>query len=270
MRSLIIATTLLALAATATAQTSVRLADEDGNNVVRANNMQVTSTADRTVITLDMVLDSLRVPSNRYRAFTPIVRSADGQHSRRLRSLLVSGRTQNIVFQRTGIDPLYRDNCVNVVRQRGRAQRYSYLESIPAEPWHRGAQLLVECDLCGCGDTLSSRQLALGDFLPPLPVVVEKPNPLDLIALTDAVPAPVKPTLHLHGSAFITFVVNRWEVKPDYMDNQRELRKITDTLDVMVKDPNISVRSIKIHGWASPEREGPGHARELDRPSPGS
>lgn len=40
---------------------------------------------------------------------------------------------------------------------------------------------------------------------------------------------------------------------PDYMNNRRELRKITDTLDVMVKDPNVSVRQIKIHGWASPE-----------------
>jgi tetratricopeptide (TPR) repeat protein len=37
------------------------------------------------------------------------------------------------------------------------------------------------------------------------------------------------------------------------MNNRRELRKITDTLDVMVKDPNVSVRQVKIHGYASPE-----------------
>ena len=42
-------------------------------------------------------------------------------------------------------------------------------------------------------------------------------------------------------------------MKPDYMNNRAELRKITDTLDVMVKDPNVSVRQVKIHGWASPE-----------------
>jgi tetratricopeptide (TPR) repeat protein len=42
-------------------------------------------------------------------------------------------------------------------------------------------------------------------------------------------------------------------MKPDYMDNRRELRKITDTLDVMNADKNISIRQIKIHGWASPE-----------------
>jgi hypothetical protein len=42
-------------------------------------------------------------------------------------------------------------------------------------------------------------------------------------------------------------------MKPDYMDNRRELRKITDTLDIMVADKNITVNTIKIHGWASPE-----------------
>ena len=42
-------------------------------------------------------------------------------------------------------------------------------------------------------------------------------------------------------------------MKPDYMNNRQELRKITDTLDVMVQDPNVSVREVKIHGYASPE-----------------
>ena len=42
-------------------------------------------------------------------------------------------------------------------------------------------------------------------------------------------------------------------MKPDYMDNRRELRKITDTLDVMAADANVSVKEIKIHGYASPE-----------------
>jgi tetratricopeptide (TPR) repeat protein len=78
-------------------------------------------------------------------------------------------------------------------------------------------------------------------------------DPYELIALTDVVPAPTKKERNLHGSAYITFVVNKWELKPDYMNNRSELRKITDTLDVMVKDPNVSVRQVKIHGWASPE-----------------
>ena len=79
------------------------------------------------------------------------------------------------------------------------------------------------------------------------------PDPYSLISLVDVVPAPQKKERNLHGSAYITFVVDKWEVKPDYMNNRRELRKITDTLDVMVADPNVSVRQVKIHGFASPE-----------------
>jgi len=66
-------------------------------------------------------------------------------------------------------------------------------------------------------------------------------------------PAAEVKTRSLHGTAYVTFVVNRWEMKPDYMNNRTELRKITDTLDVMVADKNVSVNKIKIHGFASPE-----------------
>ena len=92
---------------------SVRLADDNSGNVVRVNNLQVTYAADRTVLTLDMVLDSLHVRSNRYQAYTPILRSSDGKQQQRMKSLLVSGRKQDIVFERDGIDPLYADNCEN-------------------------------------------------------------------------------------------------------------------------------------------------------------
>ena len=100
----------------------------------------------------------------------------------------------------------------------------------------------LECDLCGCGDTLKSDRALLGRL---------KSDPV--FFFTDIVPPVVKKERNLHGTAFINFVVNKWEMKPDYMDNRRELRKITDTLDVMTADPNISVKLIKIHGWASPE-----------------
>ena len=227
----------------ATAQNSVRLADD--NNVVRADNLQVTPTDGRTIVTLDIVLDSLRVPANRYRAFTPILRSSNGEQVQRLKTLLVSGRTQDIIFQRDGIDELYRDNCDNIRRINGTPQTYAYTDAVASESWHRGAEVLLEADLCGCGDQMKNELFSLG--------TLAKPDPWDLIELANQEPDPAKPMRELHGSAYITFVVDRWEMKPDYMDNRRELRKITDTLDIMVADKNITVNTIKIHGWASPE-----------------
>jgi len=245
-RTFIIAA-LLTCATSALAQTTVLLTGEKQKTDTRVmvRNYQVAQTDGKTVVSLDFVLDSLAVPSNRYRAFTPVIISRDSTQIDRLKTFIVSGRIQEIVFERDGIDPIYADNYVKVRRQKDEPQTYSYTDAVDRQAWHQGASVYMECDLCGCGDQKKNELAYLGDLTPP--------DPYDLIHLADIVPAPSKKERNLHGSAYITFVVNKWEMKPDYMNNRYELRKITDTLDVMVKDPNVSVRQVKIHGWASPE-----------------
>lgn len=239
---------IIALLATiaVTAQTTIVLTgDKKGETRVTATNIQVASTDNRTMLSLDFILDSLRVSSNRYRAFTPVIVSKDQSQRQRMKTLIVSGRTQDIVFERDGIDPFYADNYAKVRRYNDTSQTYSYTDAVERQPWHRNAEIIVECDLCGCADQKNLEQAHL--------YTLKDLDPYELIALTDVVPAPTKKERNLHGSAYITFVVNKWEMRPDYMNNRAEIRKITDTLDVMVKDPNVSVREIKIHGYASPE-----------------
>ena len=229
-----------------TAQTTIVLTgDKKGETRVTATNIQVASTDNRTMLSLDFILDSLRVSSNRYRAFTPVIVSKDQSQRQRMKTLIVSGRTQDIVFERDGIDPFYADNYVKVRRYNDTPQTYSYTDAVERQSWHRNADIIVECDLCGCADQKNLEQAQL--------YTLKDLDPYELIAFANVVPAPTKKERNLHGSAYITFVVNKWEMKPDYMNNRAEIRKITDTLDVMVKDPNVSVREIKIHGYASPE-----------------
>ena len=229
-----------------TAQTTIVLTgDKKGETRVTATNIQVASTDNRTMLSLDFILDSLRVSSNRYRAFTPVIVSKDQTQRQRMKKLIVSGRNQDIVFERDGIDPFYAENYVKVRRYNGTPQTYSYTDAVERQSWHRNADIIVECDLCGCADQKNLEQAQL--------YTLKDLDPYELIALANVVPAPTKKERNLHGSAYITFVVNKWEMKPDYMNNRAEIRKITDTLDVMVKDPNVSVREIKIHGYASPE-----------------
>lgn len=246
-RNILLSISLFAFAVTM-AQAPIKLTGvkKKQNTQIAIENYQVAEIANKTVVNMDFILDSLKVKSARYRAFTPIIRTKDGSQKQRFKSLLVMGRVQDIIFERDGIDPLYADNCVTVRRDKdGGRQRYSYTDAINKAPWHHGAEVWLECDLCGCGDTLKSEQAYLGPLFPE-PVVFE-------FNYVDVVPAPEKKIRNLHGTAYITFVVDRWEMKPDYMDNYRELRKITDTLDVMNADKNISIKQIKIHGWASPE-----------------
>lgn len=247
MKKSLIITALLTMALSLTAQETIRLTGtkKGADTQVSVKNIDVVRSAEKTVITMDFILDELDVPSNRYRAFTPVIRSKDGQHEQRLKTLIVSGRRQDIVFERDGIDPLYASNCDKIRRNSGKPQSYEYTDAVANQSWHRNADVFVECDLCGCGDQLKNDETFLKNLLPP--------DPYDFIQLTDVVPDPYKPTRQLHGTAFINFVVDKWEMRPDYMGNRAELRKITDTLDIMVRDQNVTVRQIKIHGWASPE-----------------
>ena len=185
-RHLIILLALLTMTPALMAQETIRLTDEKqgSDNQISVKNLQVARTQEKTIVTMDFVLDQLQVPSNRYRAFTPVIKSKDGTQQQRLKTLIVSGRRQNIVFERDGIDPLYADNCDNVRRQNGEAQTYNYTDAVKTEAWFRQADLTVECDLCGCGDVMKNEQTFLASLLPP--------DPYDLIALTDLVPVHVK------------------------------------------------------------------------------
>ncbi|MBQ8838581.1 MAG: hypothetical protein IJ005_04605, partial [Bacteroidales bacterium] len=55
------------------------------------------------------------------------------------------------------------------------------------------------------------------------------------------------------GSAFIDFVVSTTDIRPDYRENRRELRKILGTIDSLKADADISMDTIYIKGFASPE-----------------
>ena len=65
----------------------------------------------------------------------------------------------------------------------------------------------------------------------------------------------------LTGSAYVNFPVNRTEIRPSYMDNVRELGKITGTIDSVKADADITVKALSIKGYASPEGHYEANAR---------
>lgn len=215
----------------------------DGQTVVK--NALITPRDNQLLLTMDVCLDELRLKNKQSVVLHPVLTSLDNTRRVAFDPMVIDSHAQYVLYQRGQSNEAY-SNVRHVKHKNKKPLTVPYVSTIPYESWMDTYQLRLEEDLCGCGD-LSE--------LPYVPSLLRDmpPNPLDLIQLANATPAPVKPTLNLHGSAFINFVVNRWEMKPDYMDNRRELRKITDTLDIMVQDPNITVREVKIHGWASPE-----------------
>lgn len=75
--------------------------------------------------------------------------------------------------------------------------------------------------------------------LPELPYIMPNEEPVKLRSIK--------------GRAFLDFPVNETVIYPNYRHNRAELRHITATIDSALFDKSTQVRSITLHGYASPE-----------------
>lgn len=196
-------------------------------------------------------LDSTYLKHMTWVSLTPAIQ-LDTTREKRLHTMLVAGKRQQIVFDREGVDTVkYGTNYERIDRRVKKLdkQQVKWQETFDYEAWMDSAEVVVLMEDCGCGKVRDTSDLAVRP--------VSSPDPRGLALLIEAEhKEEALDTLkmyELHGTAYINFVVDKWNIHPDYMRNATELRKITDTLDIMVADKNISVRSIRIHGWASPE-----------------
>jgi tetratricopeptide (TPR) repeat protein len=60
-------------------------------------------------------------------------------------------------------------------------------------------------------------------------------------------------TRQISGSAFVDFPVSKIAIYPTYRNNTVELAKITGTIDSVKSDKDVTIKSIFIKGFASPE-----------------
>ena len=88
-----------------------------------------------------------------------------------------------------------------------------------------------------------------------VPVVIEKPAPYtpsyELAYIEPQ--AEKEKSRHLSGQAYLSFLVNKTDIRRDYRNNAVELSKVEETISVVRKDPNTTITHIDIHGYASPE-----------------
>lgn len=211
-------------------------------NDVRLKNLTVQLSDNNTLnVNMDLILpENLKVESNRMVTFTPIVRGADNQTF--LPSVYVYGRKRQILSDRNDLIP---EDTERVFRRTNRqAQVISYSASLPAESWMNEAELVLEQDICGCGNKSEDiTYIALGDIDLPQPRVL--PNILYRVPKPEVVKRRV-----LKGQAYIDFPINQIVIYPDYMRNTIELAKIDSTLRGF--NPS-DIQSITLHGYASPE-----------------
>ena len=212
------------------------------NEQIVIENFTMQRSGNQVLVSMNLTLDSLKLKSERFMAFTPVIEGVDGETAA-MRPLVIAGRRQHIIFEREGFRE-YADG-IEVRRYNGKPQQVEYVQAVNYQPWMSGGNLRIIEDLCGCGKPLAQSSVSF-------PIFDYHPEEGIFVALV--VPEVQAQKVRFEeGSAYLDFPVNKTVIYPDYRRNPIELHKIINTINVIKDDPFTTITSISIHGYASPE-----------------
>ncbi|MDE5842106.1 MAG: DUF3868 domain-containing protein [Muribaculaceae bacterium] len=235
IKNILLTTTLLMAAAMALP------AGAQSNSHYHISGMNVEQTAGNLNVQAVVSPKGYNLKTNQRLEITPVIRSLSGDQSVVLPSFTIAGR--NAYY-----NTLRAEKYQGFLMRSGRGDDLVYNVSVPWEEWMEYSELdFVDASTGCCG-------------VPTMPEVIVP------VAELDYRPQEYTPTFHyqvpkaegsktrrLEGKAYVTFPVNRTEINPTYMQNPVELRKITSTIDSVKFNPDATVKSITLTGYASPE-----------------
>ena len=117
----------------------------------------------------------------------------------------------------------------------------SYCQLAPVASWMQLASLILRVERTNaCGSVLCSDDRLLR-------------APTAVITNTKEADTQQEQIQQLQGRAYISFPVNRADVKPAFRNNEYELNRLRHTIDSVSNDTTIEILQIQIKGFASPE-----------------
>lgn len=192
-------------------------------------------------VSMDMNLKDLNVSSNRAVLLTP--RLVNGKDSIDLPSVGIYGRRRYYYYTRKGVGNIT-GKSEKSYRSSGKPDSVAYSNLTEYKDWMDGATLkFYRSDWGCCHDMLAEYDGVLGrhyeDFFPQLLFVQPK--------------AELEKARSLAGSAYIDFPVDQTMIYPEYHNNTIELNKIAGTIDSVRNDKDVTITSVWLKGYASPE-----------------
>ncbi len=194
-------------------------------------------------VDIDIDLSQLDIKTTQVVVLTPnIVKDAD---TLRLKSIGVYGRNRRIYYERNeDIKPTNAGDIDLTTSETEDIIRYS--TTVAFMEWMNGCSVqLARRDYGCCGHSDAIAQSEVVDKFPLDPYFPE------LIYLRPE--HEVVKTREISGSAFVDFPVSQTVIYPTYRNNVAELAKITGTIDSVKRDSDITIKSVFIKGFASPE-----------------
>ena len=196
-------------------------------------------------LNVDIEIDftRLNIKTTQVVVLTPVIINND--RSQELNSIAIYGRNRRIYYKRN--EDIRPTSAEDVVLTPSQARDVvSYNTSVHFADWMDGCRVeLMRNDYGCCGEPAMVGRRELVDRFPIEPYIPE------LLYLRPQ--HEVVKTRQINGSAFVDFPVSQTVIYPTYRNNIVELAKITGTIDSVKRDQDITIKSITIKGYASPE-----------------
>lgn len=208
---------------------------------VKVENLQMKRQGEYMAVRMNMDFTTLDMPSNRAVLFTPVI--VNGKDSLELSSVGIYGRRRYYYYVRN--DKSIISESGKNYRASERPENMEYNVMVPYSKWMDGSYLLLHRSDYGCCNKVVDEQFSqMASFKEK----VFSPQFVYVRPATEMVK-----TRSLSGSAYIDFIVNRTNINPNYRNNKVEIAKIQATIDSVKSDADITLTSVSIKGFASPE-----------------
>lgn len=181
--------------------------------------------------------------------FVPVIVGADGR-TLELDTIRICGRSRWYQYLREGaLD----GNGRAAVFRAGKSGKAVVSRTVTLEPWmeHSTVELRRLTSTC-CSPSVPMPGTSPNGMTEIARISTDRPGLIREFVFAPPVDdAPVEK--NIEGSAFVSFVVNRTELKPDYMINRSEIAKIINSIDYVRNNRDAIITGIHIKGFASPE-----------------
>lgn len=234
---------------------------ETGN--IHIVNTRARQEAGTLYLNADILLDDLRLGSNRQLYVTPVVSDSEG-HVERFPSVLVNGHAMQIAYERHTLPTNGMKVLKAVQRKNNHSQKVEFSTSCLLKPWmtQPGTKISWIIDKCGCGSDSNAirKGRSDGSYICYEDDLGLNPAPHMLTAFITP-PVTELPVRNYEGEARVQYELSRSELHSEpylcrngqRIDNREQLRIIDDSIASALNDPNVEIASVSLCGYASPE-----------------
>lgn len=199
------------------------------------------------VVAVRILFDALQdIPSRQSVVLIPeLVDTARGKRAE-LPAIYLNSRNQQIYYERNLRTK--QPDVLSLRKKNNKPLTVDYLRTIPYEGWMENSVLRLRKESCSCNIHNDRGE----DFL----CRFKEEKVIREFRLYPAYKVPKAEEVKIRnekGSAYLCFVVDKTDIRPDYMSNPTELAKIRTSINLVKNDPNVEIKELTISGYASPE-----------------